>query len=69
MEADSPLRERTVAMTRHVGVPRARRLLVGESAAAQHLGEAPVDDLHLAEGADHDVAGFRSRWMTPRAWA
>ena len=26
--------------------------------AAEHAGEAPVDDLHLAEGADHDVAGL-----------
>jgi hypothetical protein len=32
-----------------------RALLVGRAAAREHLREAPVDHLHLAERADHDV--------------
>jgi hypothetical protein len=35
-----------------------RAALVGHAAAPQHLGEAPVHDLHLAERADHDVRGL-----------
>ena len=44
-----------------IGVPSsaltrpARPLLVGDAALGQHLGQAPVHDLHLAERPDHDV--------------
>ena len=34
-------------------------LLVGDAALGQHLGQAPVHDLHLAERADHDVRGLQ----------
>ena len=36
---------------------------------ATDLGQAPVHDQRLAEFAEHDVAGFRSRCSTPRLWA
>ena len=34
------------------------RSLATLGAPLEHLREAPVDDLHLAEGADHDVRGL-----------
>ncbi len=41
------------------GLAAPRALLVRDSAAAQHFRETPVDDLHLAEGAHHDVRGLQ----------
>ena len=45
------------------------RELATLGAPLEHFREAPVDDLHLAEGADHDVRGLEVAMDDARAWA
>ena len=65
--ASEPLR--TVVMT----VSLSGRRAASSSAMPplrQDLGQAPVHHLHLAEASPPSRStGFRSRWITPRAWA
>ncbi len=49
--------------------PRLRPLFIGDAPLGQDLGQAPIHHLHFAEVPTITLAGFRSRWITRRAWA